>query len=87
MSEVLTIKQVPEDLKVFWASEAKRNARSMNKEILRVLEEERLKREGAMPPEKNIDEIMAAAQRLQRFKVRDKRPIDEILYDKGGMPK
>jgi len=37
MSEVLTIKQMPAELKQYWAEEAKRHGRSMNKEVLRVL--------------------------------------------------
>ncbi|MCY7305346.1 MAG: hypothetical protein LH632_04205 [Rhodoferax sp.] len=32
MSEVLTIKQMPAELKQYWAEEAKRHGRSMNKE-------------------------------------------------------
>lgn len=87
MSEVLTLKQMPDDLKKFWAAEAKRNARSINGEIIRVLEEERARREGAVPPVKNMAEIMEAAQRSQSFKVVDARPIEDILYDEAGMPK
>ncbi len=87
MSEILTIKQVPADLKLYWAQEAKKHDRSMNKEVLRVLEEERRRREAAEAPSKDIDRIMEAARRLQRFAVTDERPIDEILYDREGMPK
>jgi hypothetical protein len=87
MSEILTIKQVPGDLKSFWADEAKRNSRSMNKEIIRVLEEERLRREAATRPGKNIAAIMEAARRVQSFAVTDNRPMNEILYDEEGMPK
>ena len=87
MSEVMIIKQIPVDLKKFWADEAKRHDRSMNREVLRVLEEERTRRQAAQPSVKDIDSILAAASRLQSFAVLDDRPIDELLYDENGMPK
>ena len=87
MSEVMIIKQMPADLKRYWAAEAKRHDRSMNKEVLRALQEERARREGAESPAKNMEGIMAAAQLLQSFAVLDQRPIEEVLYDEEGMPK
>jgi hypothetical protein len=86
MSEVF-IKQIPEDLKIYWSNEAKRNSRSMNKELIRVLEEERARREASARPKKNLDAIMAAAREVQSFAVTDNRPMDEILYDSEGMPR
>ncbi len=87
MSEVMTIKQMSADLKQYWADEAKRHDRSMNKEVLRVLEEERARREAAKSPAKNMESIMSAARHLQSFGVVDRRPMDELLYDEEGMPK
>jgi phosphoribosylaminoimidazole-succinocarboxamide synthase len=87
MGEVLTIKQVPADLKRYWAEEARKHDRSMNKEVLRVLEEERMRREAARSPVKDIERIIEAARRLQSFAVIDPRPVEEILYDEHGMPK
>lgn len=87
VTAVMTIKQVPDDLKRFWAEEAKRHDRSMNKEVLRLLEEERARREAAKVPSKDIDSIKAAARRLQSFALVDQRAINEILYDEEGMPK
>ena len=87
MSEILTIKQVPADLKRYWAEQAKKHDRSMNKKVLLVLEEERIRREAAECPAKNMDRIVAAACRLQNFAVIDQRPIEAILYDDEGMPK
>ena len=87
MTEVMTIKQMPADLKRYWAAEAKRHDRSVNKEVLRVLEEERARREAAKSPAKDMEGIMAAARRLQSFSVVDQRPVEEILYDEHGMPK
>lgn len=87
MSEVMTIKQMPAELKQYWAEEARRHDRSMNKEVLRVLEEERARREAARTQSKDIDSIMAAARRLQSFAVVDQRHMDDVLYDAEGMPK
>jgi 23S rRNA pseudoU1915 N3-methylase RlmH len=87
MSEIMTIKQMPADLKRYWAEEAKRHDRSMNKEVLRVLEEERARREAAKAPAKDMESIMMAAHRLQSFAVLDQRPVDELLYDEEGMPR
>ena len=87
MSTVMTIKQMPDDLKQYWAEEAKRHDRSMNKEVLRVLEEERARREASKSPTKDTASINAAARRLQSFAVLDERPIEELLYDAEGMPK
>jgi hypothetical protein len=87
MSEVLVIKQVPDDLKKFWAEEAKQNARSIDHEIISVLEDERARRELAPPERKNMAEILEAARRLQSFKVLDDRSLEDILYDDEGMPK
>lgn len=87
MSEILTIKQIPNDLKQFLAEEAKRNARSMNREIIRVLENERVRRQRAASSGKNMVEIMEAARRLQSFHVVDTRPVEVILYDEAGMPR
>ncbi len=87
MTEIMTIKQMPADLKRYWAEEAKRHDRSMNKEVLRLLEEERARREAAKAQAKDMDSIMASARRLQSFAVVDQRPVEEILYDEQGMPK
>jgi 23S rRNA pseudoU1915 N3-methylase RlmH len=87
MSEIMTIKQMPADLKRYWAEEAKRHDRSMNKEVLRVLEEERTRREAAKAPTKDMASVMMAAHRLQSFAVLDQRAVDELLYDEEGMPR
>lgn len=87
MSDYLTIKQIPDDLKKFWAEEAKRNTRSIQKEIISVLEAERVRRNGAARPAKNMVHILEAARRLQSYRVIDDRPVDEVLYDVDGMPK
>ena len=87
MSEAMTIKQMPADLKRYWVDEAKKHDRSMNKEILRVLEEERARREGVKFLAKDINKIMIAARHLQSFAAIDQQGIEKILYDEQGMPK
>ena len=87
MGEIMIIKQIPADLKQYWAEEAKRHDRSMNREVLRVLEEERARRQAAHASVKDMDGILEAARRLQSFAVLDDRPIDDLLYDKEGMPR
>lgn len=88
MNEILTIKQIPAEVKRFWTKEAKRNSTSIDAEILRVLEEERRRREvAARRPPKDIAAIMEAARRVQSFAITDKRPTDEILYNEEGMPR
>ena len=57
LTDVITIKQVPHDLKVFWNDRAKLNSRSMNKEIIRLLEDERLRLLGSMPAIKDKKRI------------------------------
>lgn len=88
MNEILTIKQVPAELKRFWTKEARRNSTSIDAEILRVLEDERRRREAAAGhPPKDLAAIVEAARRVQSFAITDNRPMDEILYDEEGMPR
>lgn len=88
MNEILTINQIPAELKNFWTNEARRNSTSVDAEILHVLEAERRRREAAATrPTKNIEAIMEAARRVQSFAITDNRPMDEILYDNEGMPR
>jgi hypothetical protein len=86
VGEIMTIKQVPLELKNFWIEEAKKHDRSMNREVLRVLEEERSRRESMQPKRKNIDKIMAAARHLQSIPITDHRSIEELLYGEDGLP-
>lgn len=85
-NDVITIKQVPADLKAFWADRAKENDRSMNKEILRLLEEER-QRLLRSPPPRNDELIDRIVRGMQKLPIIDDRPMDDILYDEEGMPK
>jgi hypothetical protein len=88
MGEILSITDIPADLKRFWIDEAKTNGRSIDEEIILVLQAARGRREpGAVTAAKDIAEIMEAARRLQNLPIRDNRSLEDILYDSDGMPK
>lgn len=87
MREPFTIDNVPPELSKFWKEEAERHGRSIHAEILVLLENERAHRVAARQPEKNFDEVLSAARSLQSLPVIDDRDINEILYDKDGLPK
>lgn len=87
LTDVITIKQVPHDLKVFWNDRAKLNSRSMNKEIIRVLEEERMRLLGSTPVVKDRERIQKVIREMHSLPTIDSRPMDEVLYDRDGMPK
>jgi hypothetical protein len=85
--EPFTLDNVPRELRDFWHKEAERHGRSVETEILMLLEVERAHRVAARQPAKNFDEILSAARKLQSVPVIDGRDIDEILYDEDGLPK
>jgi hypothetical protein len=88
MGEILTIEQVPAELKKFWIDEAERNARSLSEEVVGLLEETRLRRQPLPPKKKDIVAIRAAARRLQSLVAgREAEFDDKLLYDDDGMPK
>ena len=83
----LLIKGIPSELKQWLSEEATRNARSMNKETIRLLDEARAMRQVAAKPARNAHAIARILKDLQALPVRDTRSMDEVLYDKTGMPK
>jgi len=86
-TEIITIKQVPAELKLFWVEQARQNGRSTNKELIRLLELERQRILLVEPRKKNKDSIRQTIQAMQHLTALDDRPINEILYDENGMPK
>ena len=86
-TEVITIKQVPHDLKEFWNNRAKLNSRSINKEIIRLLEDERSRLLESTPVIKDKKRIREVIREMHSLPIIDDRPMDEILYDADGMPK
>lgn len=83
----LLIKKMPSELKQWLADEAARNARSMNKETIRLLEEARALREAGARPARNAQAIERILKDLQALPVLDTRKMDDMLYDETGMPK
>ena len=83
----LLIKRMPSDLKQWLVNEAARNARSLNKETIRLLEEARAVREAATRPARDTQAIARILKDLQTMPVLDARPMDDALYDETGMPK
>lgn len=83
----LLIKGIPSELKQWLSEEAARNARSMNKETIRLLDEARALRQAAAKPARNAHAIARILKDLQALPVRDTRSMDQVLYDKAGMPK
>jgi hypothetical protein len=83
----LLIKRMPPELKQWLADEAARNARSMNKESIRLLEEARAQREAASRPASDARAIARILKDLQALPVLDARSMDDTLYDETGMPK
>lgn len=83
----LLIKKMPADLKLWLAREAARNDRSMNKETIRLLEEAREMRGNTHKPERDDQAIAQIVKDLRALPIKDKRPMDKILYDESGMPK
>jgi Arc-like DNA binding domain len=88
MSETtLLIKRMPSELKQWLADEAARNKRSMNKEVIRLVEKARALRAAAARPAKDPQTIARIVQDLQAMPVLDTRRMDDALYDPAGMPR
>lgn len=83
----LLIKKMPAELKQWLAKEAAQHDRSMNKEAIRLLEEARSLRESTSAPRGDEKTVAQILKNLHALPLLDKRPMEEILYDEGGMPK
>ncbi len=81
----MLIKQMPDELKVWIADEARRHHRSMNKEAVALLEMARAQRSGR--PRADGRDIEATLARFRALPDLDRRTADEILgYDAAGLP-
>ena len=83
----LLLKRIPMDLKQWLAAEAARNDRSMNKEAIRLLEEARASREKENKPNRDASSIARILEKMRSLPTLDARPVNEMLYDKSGIPK
>lgn len=82
----LTIRDLPDDLHGWLKQQAEAHHRSVNKEVIAVLES--LRGQSAVPQTKpTVEEIMAIARRFSSLPVLDDRSDDEIIgYDENGIP-
>jgi len=74
----LTLRDVPEDLHLWLKRQADANHRSVNKEIIVLLNSAR-KLPPPEPAKPGIEEILAIGRECAALPVRDKRAADEIL--------
>ena len=87
----MTLREMPEDLQEFLRADAAANHRSMNKQVIVVLDEYRAKRLAEKTRLLTVEEKLAAVRQIQadikREMVHDPRTDDEILgYDEFGLP-
>lgn len=82
----LTVRDVPEDLHAWIKRQADTHHRSVNKEVIALLDE--LRGESASPrPRASADEILSIARRVAHAPALDERGPDETLgYDEDGLP-
>jgi hypothetical protein len=67
--------------------EASRNARSIEIETVRLLEEARALREGKPARCRDVAVIASILRDLQALPLRETFAMDTVLYDETGMPK
>ena len=82
----MTLRDLPDDLHAWLKRQAEAHHRSVNKEVIVLLESVR----DAAPAARRratVEEIMAISRRGAALPVRDRRSDDEILgYDANGVP-
>jgi plasmid stability protein len=75
---ILTLRNIPQDLHDWLKRQAEAHHRSVNKEIIVLLESSR-KQPQANPAKLGAADILALGRECAALPVRDKRPADEIL--------
>jgi plasmid stability protein len=88
---VMTLREIPDDLQEFLRADAAANHRSMNKQVIVVLDEYRARRLAEQPRKLTVEEKLARTREIQadikRELIHDPRTDDEILgYDEFGLP-
>ena len=82
----VTLRDVPADLHHWLKQRAASHHRSVNKEVIALLEDE-LGGGGAPPIRASAEEIMEIGRRAAALPRRDRRSEDEILgYSNNGLP-
>jgi plasmid stability protein len=82
----MTLRDIPEDLHAWLKRQAEAHHRSVNKEVIVLLDTVR-KAPTAGRGRATVEEIMAISRRGAALPIRDRRSDDEILgYDANGVP-
>jgi plasmid stability protein len=82
----MTLRDLPDDLHAWLKRQAEAHHRSVNKEVIVLLESVR-EAPTAARRRATVEEIMAISRRGATLPVRDRRSDDEILgYDANGVP-
>lgn len=82
----LTLRDIPVGLHAWLRQQATTHHRSLNKEIVALLEEARGSANSCVA-RATVEEILEIGRRAAAIPVRDRRSEDEILgYDKDGLP-
>lgn len=74
----LSLREVPKDLHVWLKRQAEAHHRSVNKEIIVLLENARMQ-PASNPIKPSVDDILAMGRECAALPVRDGRAVDEIL--------
>lgn len=83
----MTLRDLPEDLRDWLKRQAEAHHRSVNKEVIALLESLRSRPERALTQEEKRARIEEISRRSAALPVLDKRSEDEILgYDENGLP-
>jgi plasmid stability protein len=87
---VMTVREIPDDLQAFLRSDAAANHRSMNKQVIVVLDEYRNQQLAAQKTPLSAEEKIARMREIrasaERHMVADARTDDEIMgYDANGL--
>lgn len=87
VTETLVLKKVPLHLKNFWGVRAKMNGRSVTREIIGLLEQERTRLLEHEARNKDLNRIRQIIEHMHALPVTDDRPSNALLYDEDGMPR
>ena len=84
----MTLRDLPEDLRDWLKRQAEAHHRSVNKEVIALLESLRSRPERALTQEERRARIEEISRRSAALPVLDKRSEDGILgYDENGLPR
>jgi plasmid stability protein len=84
----VTVRDLPSDLHAWLKEQAAAHHRSVNKEIVALLDSVRTGPKPAQTPEERLVRIREIARRCAETPEIDARPADEIVgYDEDGLPR